>query len=260
MNQVYVVGKKKLQSGAVSTVSFIETVGLTKIYSQEQRETTVLNEIDLAIEEGEFLSIMGPSGSGKSTLLYLLGGLENPSSGEVRIQGRSIAGLKDKKMSELRGSTMGFVFQFYNLVPHLNVIDNILLPALLSGKKKKDLVPRMNILLKQVGLEEKGKSLPSQLSGGQQQRVAIARALIQEPRILLADEPIGNLDSKTGKEIMELFVRLHKEQGLTIIQVTHSMESALYGDRIVHLKDGVICEETFVDSDVRSIRELPVRA
>lgn len=245
MNAKYMKFKKEIH-----TATLIETKHLTKSYTLGQSELKVLNDIDLKIIEGEFLSIMGPSGSGKSTLLYLLGGLESPSQGDIVINDKTISNMNDKTLSTLRGNTIGFVFQFYNLVPHLSVMDNILLPGLLSGKKKKELMSKMDELLQSVGLTEKKHALPSQLSGGQQQRVAIARALISEPKILLADEPIGNLDSKTGKEIMDLFVKLHQEKGITIVQVTHSMDSALYGDRIIHLKDGEIYEESYVEKEV----------
>jgi putative ABC transport system ATP-binding protein len=192
---------------------------------------------------------MGPSGSGKSTLLYLLGGLEDASSGLVHIEGQALQDMKDKKISQIRNNTIGFVFQFYNLVPHLTVEENILLPAMLAGKKKKELQPQMEKLLKIVGLKEKQFSYPSELSGGQQQRVAIARALVSKPRILLADEPIGNLDSNTGKEIMELFKRLNEEEHITIVQVTHSEKSTHYGNRVIYLEDGMIMnklEKSFV--------------
>lgn len=227
----------------------IETCRLLKTYKTGDLETQVLKGLDLKIHEGEFVSIMGPSGSGKSTLLYLLGGLEDASSGLVHIEGQALQDMKDKKISQIRNNTIGFVFQFYNLVPHLTVEENILLPAMLAGKKKKELQPQMEKLLKIVGLKEKQFSYPSELSGGQQQRVAIARALVSKPRILLADEPIGNLDSNTGKEIMELFKRLNEEEHITIVQVTHSEKSTHYGNRVIYLEDGMVInklEKSFV--------------
>ena len=198
----------------------------------------VIKNINLEIYKGEFVSIMGPSGSGKSTLLYLMGGLEKPTEGEVLVGNKGIHKMKDDEESKMRRETIGFVFQFYNLVPHLSVEDNILLPVILNGGKKKDYKDRLAYLLNVVGLTEKRKSYPTRLSGGQQQRVAIARALINDPEIIMADEPIGNLDSKTGNEIMELFKRINKEEGKTIIQVTHSKESAEYGSRVINVKDG----------------------
>lgn len=222
----------------------IKTTNLRKTYSTGSIETEVIKGIDLDIHKGDFVSIMGPSGSGKSTLLYLIGGLESPTDGHIHIAGNIINDMNDKQISHIRSKKIGFVFQFYNLVPHLNVIDNILLPALLSGAKKSTLMKRLKPLLETVSLSDKIKSYPSELSGGQQQRVAIARALIQEPEILLADEPIGNLDTKTGGEIMDLFLKINKELGTTILQVTHSESSAEYGNKLINLKDGVIVSTT----------------
>lgn len=220
--------------------NMIELSNLNKIYQQEDVLVEAIKNVSLTIYKGEFVSIMGPSGSGKSTLLYLMGGLETPSSGSILIDQKNLNKLNDSKESALRLNTLGFVFQFYNLVPHLTVEDNILLPVLLNGKKKKDYKEHVHHLLGIVGLTDKRKSYPTKLSGGQQQRVAIARALVNNPDILLADEPIGNLDSKTGTEIMELFRKINQEEGKTIIQVTHSKESAEYGNRIIYVKDGEI--------------------
>lgn len=218
----------------------IELSNLNKTYQNEDVLVDVIKNVNLDIYEGEFVSIMGPSGSGKSTLLYLIGGLEKPTSGNINIAHKSLQKLNDAQESALRLNTLGFVFQFYNLVPHLSVEDNILLPVLLNSGKKKDYKDRLKHLLEVVGLTDKRKSYPTKLSGGQQQRVAIARALINNPNILLADEPIGNLDSKTGTEIMELFRKINQQEGTTIIQVTHSKESAEYGNRILYVKDGEI--------------------
>ena len=218
--------------------TIIKLEGLRKTYNSSQYEVEVLKGIDLSIKAGEFVSIMGPSGSGKSTLLYLIGGLEQPSSGNVYIENELLSELSDKQESLVRQNSIGFVFQFYNLVQHLNVEENIMLPILVSGGKKKDYVDQLNMLIEKVGLNDKRKAYPRELSGGQQQRVAIARALINSPKIILADEPIGNLDSKTGKEIMELFKDINKTLNTVIIQVTHSKESADYGSRIIYVKDG----------------------
>jgi len=181
---------------------------------------------------------MGPSGSGKSTLLYLMGGLDEPTYGEIRVNDKVLKELKDKEESIMRRREIGFVFQFYNLIPNLNVEENILLPILLDGKKARDHQESLDEILSLVGLSDRRKHTPRELSGGQQQRVAIARALISEPDIILADEPTGNLDSVTGNEIMALFQKINKEKNKTIVQVTHSEEAAKYGTRIIRLKDG----------------------
>ena len=183
---------------------------------------------------------MGASGSGKSTLLYLLGGLDTPDSGEIMLNGRNIAKLRDKEISKLRREEMGFVFQFFNLVQNLTVEDNILLPLVMDGKDPKKYREKLDSLLETVGLSDKRRSYPNQLSGGQQQRCAVARAVIYEPQILLADEPTGNLDSKSGTGIMELFKRINEENGITILMVTHAQECAAYSDKVITLCDGRI--------------------
>ncbi|MCK4552111.1 MAG: ABC transporter ATP-binding protein [Tenericutes bacterium] len=218
----------------------IQIKDLKKDYNSVQKKVEVLKGINLTVKEGEFISIMGPSGSGKSTLLYLMGGLETPTEGTIHINNENLSRMNDNKQSVLRSNIIGYVFQFYNLVEHLNVEDNILLPVLINGGKKKDFLERLIELLTTVGLLDKRKSYPRELSGGEQQRVSIARSLINSPLIILADEPIGNLDSKSGKGIMELFKDINKTLGTTIIQVTHSHESAQYGNRIVNVKDGIL--------------------
>ncbi|MGL4572504.1 MAG: ABC transporter ATP-binding protein [Clostridium sp.] len=224
--------------------NIIEVKNLWKSFKVGNEEIDVLKDISLNIEKGEFVSIMGPSGCGKSTLLYLIGGLDAPTKGEVLLNGTNIHTLNDKKMSKLRRKELGFVFQFYNLVQNLSVEDNIMLPILLDGGNMKDYKNDLNEILDIIELSDKRKVTPRELSGGQQQRVAIARALINKPEIILADEPIGNLDSKTGTEIMKLFQRINKERGMSIVNVTHSKESAQYGTHIVNLKDGEIVEKT----------------
>lgn len=219
----------------------IETVDLDKSFVLDGEELPVLKNISISIDEGEFISIMGPSGSGKSTLLYLLGGLDTPTGGLLKIKGRDISVMNDDELSLLRRRELGFVFQFYNLIPNLDVEENILLPVLLEGKKSREDKKRVDELIELVGLGERRHHTPRELSGGQQQRVAIARALVNEPDIILADEPIGNLDSKTGEEVMKLLKKINQEKHKTIVQVTHSEESALYGNRIIRVKDGIIC-------------------
>lgn len=220
--------------------NIIEIKDICKSFGEKDNRTQVLNNISLTAGKGEFISLMGASGSGKSTLLYLLGGLDTPDIGEIFLDGRNISKMRDKELSKLRREGMGFVFQFFNLVQNLTVEDNILLPLVMDGKNPKKYRERLNGILETVGLSDKRKSYPNQLSGGQQQRCAIARAVIYEPRILLADEPTGNLDSKSGSEIMELFSRINKDKGITILMVTHSAECAAYSDRVITLSDGQI--------------------
>ncbi|HBR29947.1 MAG TPA: macrolide ABC transporter ATP-binding protein [Firmicutes bacterium] len=220
----------------------IETVNLCKTFSLGNVAVEVLKDINLTINEGEFVSIMGPSGSGKSTLLYLIGSLDKPTSGSIKVKGKELAVMGDGEESILRRRTLGFVFQFYNLIPNLDVEENIMLPVLLDGKRLKAYRHRLDEILETVGLTDRRQHTPRELSGGQQQRVAIARALINEPDLILADEPIGNLDTKTGMGIMDLLKRINQEQGKTIVQVTHSMEAAAYSQRIINLRDGKVWE------------------
>lgn len=218
----------------------IEVFDLNKNFKVGKEEINVLKDLNFSVDKGEFLSIMGPSGCGKSTLLYLLGGLDKPSSGIVNVNGKDLSKLSEKQKSIMKRRELGFVFQFYNLVPNLSVEDNILLPIILDGGKIKDYSCKLTEILDRIEMSHKRKVTPRELSGGQQQRVAIARALVFEPDIILADEPIGNLDSKTGTEIMRLFKNINKDLGKTIIQVTHSQESAAYGTSILKLRDGEI--------------------
>ncbi|MBC7959356.1 MAG: ABC transporter ATP-binding protein [Vallitaleaceae bacterium] len=221
----------------------IETKNLSKSFKLENEEISILKDINLKINQGDFISIMGPSGSGKSTLLYLLGGLDDPSSGTVEIKGKELSVLNDQQESKMRRQDIGFVFQFYNLIPNLTVEENILLPALLDGKKAKDMKQELDEILEMVGLTDRRKHTPRELSGGQQQRVAIARSLINNPDVIMADEPIGNLDSKTGHEIMALFKRINQLKNKTIIQVTHDEHAATFGNKIIKICDGQVEEE-----------------
>ena len=216
----------------------IEVNNVNKSFGKNENINHVLNGASMSVDQGEFVSLMGASGSGKSTLLYLIGGLDRDFQGNISVCGSDIGSLKDSKLSDLRLKNMGFVFQFYNLVMNLNVVDNILLPQTINGKKKSELKSQLDEILEITGLTEKRKAMPNTLSGGQQQRVAIARAVLGNPSLILADEPTGNLDSASTVEIMELFSRLNKEKGLTILQVTHSEQCAEYGTRIVRLEDG----------------------
>lgn len=219
-------------------MSVIKVCNIKKVFGEKENANTVLNDISFEINEGEFVSLMGASGSGKSTLLYLIGGLDAPTEGEIFINDEDISKMKEKKLAKLRRRDIGFVFQFYNLVQNLSVEENIMLPVTMDGKKEKDYKERLENILDIIGLKDKRKYLPHQLSGGQQQRVSIARAMILSPKIILADEPIGNLDSKSGEDIMKLFKEVNEKEKITILQVTHSKEAAEYGNRIINLKDG----------------------
>ena len=221
-------------------MQIIEAKNLNKTFKMGDLDIEVLKDINLSIESGEFVSIMGPSGSGKSTLLYLIGGLDKPTSGSVKIKGNELSEMKDKEQSIMRRRDIGFVFQFYNLIPNLSVEENVILPVLLDGKKLKDYRNKLDDILEVVGLADRRAHTPRELSGGQQQRVAIARALVNEPDIILADEPIGNLDTKTGTEVMQLLQRINREKKKTIVQVTHSKEAADYGNRIINVRDGKV--------------------
>lgn len=213
--------------------------GVNKIYRTDEVETLALENVDLNVEKGEFLSIMGPSGCGKSTLLNIIGLLDTPTSGTVEIEGTRTANMSDSALAAFRNSKLGFVFQSFHLIPSLNVMDNVELPLIyrkgLSEKKRKELVREV---LERVELTHRLRHMPSQLSGGQCQRVAVARAIVGNPDIILADEPTGNLDSKMGAEVMDLLHRLNKEDGRTVVMVTHNEAQALQTDRIVRFFDG----------------------
>lgn len=235
----------------------IEAVKVNRKFVNGKETAHVLKDIDLSVEQGEFISIMGPSGSGKSTLLYLLGGLDMPSEGTVSINGTDLSTLKDKELCAMRNEKVGFVFQFYNLVPNLSVEDNIALPLMIAGKKRSSYKDNLEKSLEIIGMKDKRKLTPRELSGGQQQRVAIARALVFDPDIIFLDEPIGNLDSKTGTSLMELFGEINRKYNKTIVQVTHSESAALYGTKLVKLVDGQIqsVEDIVSGRIVKNMRE-----
>lgn len=223
-------------------MSIIEVKNLTKYYKEGKDDVEVIKKLTFNINKGEFTTIIGPSGSGKSTLLYLLSGMEPMTSGEVILLNEKLNNITEKRKGEMRRKEIGFVFQFYNLISEMTVEDNIVLNNLI-GKDKID-KERIKTLLELVGLTGYEKRFPTELSGGQQQRVAIARALYNKPEIIFMDEPTGNLDSKTGDEIMELFVKINKDYNTTIVQVTHSMKHAQLSDRIINLVDGEIIDDT----------------
>jgi putative ABC transport system ATP-binding protein len=222
-------------------------------------EVTVdaLAGVDFIVEEGEFVAIMGPSGSGKSTLLHLLGGLDGPTDGEVALGGKPLSKLNDKEVTLIRRRNVGFVFQFFNLLPTLTAEENIALPLLIDGQNIKKHQDKIDRLLELVGLVDRRHHKPDQLSGGQQQRVAIARAFVTDPAIVLADEPTGNLDSKTGEEILELLRRSCDELGQTIVVVTHDAKAASFADRAVFLMDGSIADHLkLIGDQAEDIRQI----
>ena len=212
---------------------------VSKVFRTEEVETVALNAVDMEVKEGEFLAIMGPSGCGKSTLLNILGLLDNPTSGSYRLLGQEVGALKERDRTRFRKGTIGFVFQSFNLIDELNVFENVELPLLYLNIKASERKERVNAILKRVGLSHRAKHFPQQLSGGQQQRVAIARAVVSNPKLILADEPTGNLDSKNGTEVMRILSELNAE-GTTIVMVTHSKHDASLAHRIVNLFDGSV--------------------
>lgn len=214
--------------------------GLEKSFKNQKMITPVLRGVDFSVNKGEFIAIVGPSGSGKSTLLYVLGGLENYQNGSVIMFDKELSTYTEKERAQLRAKRIGFVFQFYNLMPNLNVIDNVMLASVIGKQKSKD---DIMAILKSVGMDEFANRYPSQLSGGQQQRVAIARSLINDPDIIFADEPTGNLDQKTSHEIMALFSKLHKDLNTTIIMVTHNEDLVKYGSRMLSMHDGKVIKD-----------------
>ena len=217
-------------------MEILKVENVIKTYANGDKLLYALNDVSFSVNQGEFIAIVGPSGSGKSTLLHIIGGIDKPTDGKVFINGTDVSKLKTDKMTIFRRRNIGLVYQFYNLLPTLNVEDDIVLPLLLDGKKvDKD---KLEELIKLLGLEERRKAMPSELSGGEQQRVSIARALINNPSIILADEPTGNLDSKASKEIVDLFKYYNKTYKQTLLIVTHDEKTALQADRILRLEDG----------------------
>jgi putative ABC transport system ATP-binding protein len=225
-------------------MAIIQTENLTKVYGTGDTAVTALDHVNLSVDEGEFVAVMGPSGCGKSTLLHLIGGLDRVTEGRVLLDGNDIATLDDTRVTELRRRKVGFVFQFYNLIPVLTAVENAALPLTLDGVKPAEARERAVNWLKRIGLEDRLSNRPDQLSGGQQQRVAIARALVAEPALILADEPTGNLDSRAGDEIAGLLKQISEEWKRAILMVTHDPRIAAYSDRIIFLKDGSIVDET----------------
>lgn len=218
----------------------IELRGVSKTVSSGDHELTILHSLDLLVPSGQRLAIVGPSGSGKSTLLGLIAGLDAPSTGSILIDGTDVTRLGEDQLARLRGEKIGFVFQSFHLIPSLTALENILVPMEIAGRR--DAAPRARALLGEVGLADRGHHYPSQLSGGEQQRIAIARALSNEPVIVLADEPTGNLDSRTGHQVIELLAAINRQRGATLVVVTHDPEIASMADARVYLRDGVVSE------------------
>jgi putative ABC transport system ATP-binding protein len=218
----------------------IRCLDVGKVYQQGENQITALAGISLDIARGSFAVIMGPSGSGKSTLLHLIGGLDRPSSGELLVDNRLIGQMSDDQVTLFRRKKIGFVFQFFNLLPSLTALENVALPLVLDGKARAAAERRATTLLDKVGLESRKDHLPEELSGGEIQRVAMARGLAFDPSILLADEPTGNLDSKNGTTVLKLLRQISKDDGCTVVMVTHSEEAAAFGDRRIYLRDGQV--------------------
>lgn len=230
-------------------MAIVETRKLTKIYGSGPTAVTALDRVSIKVESGEFVSVMGPSGCGKSTLLHLIGGLDNPSQGSVYIEGVSIADMSDQELTELRRRKMGFVFQFFNLIPVLNAVENAALPVTLDGVRPADARAKAEEWLVRFGMGHRLSNRPDQLSGGEQQRVAVARALVADPTLILADEPTGNLDTHAGDEIAHLLRDVAGHYNRTVIMVTHDPRIAAYADRIVFLKDGKVVDDAMLARD-----------
>jgi putative ABC transport system ATP-binding protein len=224
-------------------VPAVEVRDVAKVYGSGPAAVRALRGVDLTIARGEFVAIMGPSGSGKSTLLHIIGALESPTSGTVAVGGRRYDHLDDRELTRLRRDHIGFVFQFFNLLPSLSAIENALLPALIAGRRDRALRDRARMLIGRVGLGDRAEHLPAELSGGEQQRVSIARALLLQPELVLADEPTGNLDTRAGAEILALLREVNQRDGESILMVTHDPNAAARADRVVFLRDGEIVGE-----------------
>jgi putative ABC transport system ATP-binding protein len=234
----------------------LQTTGLRKQYQMGEVTVDALRSVDFVVHQGEFVAIMGPSGAGKSTLLHLMGGLDTPSDGDVVLGGKRLAHLSDDEITIVRRRQVGFIFQFFNLLPTLTAAENVALPLLIDGKRIEEYAGRVDELLDLVGLSERRDHRPDQLSGGEQQRVAIARAFVNDPKIVLADEPTGNLDSKSGTAVLELLRRACKELDATVVMVTHDPRAASYADRVVFLRDGRVVRELAPSDEGHSPQEI----
>ncbi len=219
---------------------FLRALGLTKTFIIGRKEVPVLKGVDLAVKEGEFLAILGPSGVGKSTLLHLLGALDRPTSGEITYKEVNLGNLSDLELAAFRNKKIGFVFQFHHLLPEFTALENVMIPVLISGRSREEAVREARPLLEEMGMGDRLFHKPGELSGGEQQRVAVARALVTSPEVVLADEPTGNLDTKTGDEVFQILRRLNRERGVTFLMVTHNERLAFQADRTLHMVDGKV--------------------
>jgi putative ABC transport system ATP-binding protein len=236
--------------------TILETTGLSKQYQMGEVTVDALQSVDFIVQQGEFVAVMGPSGAGKSTLLHLMGGLDTPSDGDIALGGKRLAHLSDDEITIVRRREVGFIFQFFNLLPTLSAAENVALPLLIDGQRIGDYERRIDDLLDQVGLGDRKHHRPDQLSGGEQQRVAIARAFVNDPKIVLADEPTGNLDSNSGANVLELLRRACKDLNGTVVMVTHDPRAASYADRVVFLRDGHVVRELLSREDGLSPEEI----
>jgi ABC-type lipoprotein export system ATPase subunit len=239
-------------------MSLISFSHVSRTYDMGTVRVHALRNVSMTIEEGEFVAILGPSGSGKSTMMSILGCLDRPTSGEYQLAGAPVASLSDDRLAAIRSRTIGFVFQSYNLLPRTSAIDNVATPLLYQGVPRRDRLRRAGEALERLGLGDRLGHEPTELSGGEQQRAAIARALVTSPELLLADEPTGNLDSRTGQLVLDLLRRLNRDQSLTVVMVTHSAFAATYGDRTVELRDGVVIRDVRAPSEPTG-RVIPLR-
>lgn len=231
-------------------MELLKIENLTKIYGTGENQVRALDGVSFTVEKGEFLAIIGPSGSGKSTLLHILGGVDRPTTGKVWLDGQDVYAQNEERLAVFRRRQVGLIYQFYNLIPVLNVIENMTLPVLMDGRKVNE--ERLNELLDTLGLAERKNNLPNQLSGGQQQRVSIGRALMNAPAVVLADEPTGNLDSKNSREIVELLRQSNRKYGQTLIVITHDESIALQSDRIIAIEDGHITRDERIRGGARA--------